>query len=128
MKFLAPTSGHHILRSLSTCVDAYHVVSYSRLTKIYNTSFRAKFAAFQRFKSNNKSQKNYFSPSGDGGGMAMFNFFNEPADESESGQNGDGQDGAGFLATLFGKGGSEEENDTQQTTNVGLFNSTFFDE
>ena len=60
--------------------------------------------------------------------MAMFNFFNEPADESESGQNGDGQGGAGFLATLFGKGVSEEENDTQQTTNVGLFNSTFFDE
>ena len=58
----------------------------------------------------------------------MFNFFNEPADESESGQNGDGQDGASLLATLFGKGGSEEENDTQQTTNVGLFNSTFFNE
>ena len=56
--------------------------------------------------------------------MAMFNFFNEPADESESGQNGDGQGGAGFLATLFGKRGSEEE----KTTNVGLFNSTFFDE
>ena len=57
----------------------------------------------------------------------MFNFFNEPADESESGQNGDGEDGAGFLATLFGKREYEEENDIQQTANVGLFNGTFFD-
>lgn len=54
----------------------------------------------------------------------MFNFFGGAADDSTSGQNDDGEGGAGFLAALFGKGADAGQNDSQP---ADIFSSTFFD-